>query len=423
MIINENKLLSSGEEALAGAIDIGGKRCIDLGSRTTSLHAQSTACFPTAPSPSVWHDPVAGRLSQLGQLDLAKGADNLLLTCVAAKPGDRLLIVREDSRHGYYDCLVSAFVADRARVLGLRVLEIEVRAPGVDRDLPANLMAAMAKVDHTVFFARIGDQLRFDGLPGQCSKTMVYAYDAACLGSGFGTTSHTLMRDVKAYVDKCLMMTSSIDVTCPLGTELTGNPLTFNDQEEGEVKINRFPMTVFKPVPATDFSGRIALSRWLIGSGSRYYQPFEAKLDEIVFALLDQGRVVGFEGPSSVVSKVRAHHVKIGAMFGLDPFSVHSWHAGIHPRTFYPLPADHNPARWSALAFGSPRYLHFHVCGDQPPGEICWTVIDPTIRLDGLPAWEEGRFILAETKEAKAIMQRYQDGQAAFANPPLEIDI
>ena len=110
-------------------------------------------------------------------------------------------------------------------------------------------------------------------------------------------------------------------------------------------------------------------------------------------------------------------------MFGIDPFLVHSWHAGFHPQTFYPLPAGHNPARWSALAFGSPRYLHFHVCGDEPPGEICWTVIDPTITLDGEPAWLDGRLALAETEEAKAIARRYQGGPSAFAEPSLEIGI
>lgn len=382
-----------------------------------------TAAAEPVPRLHLAHGMPAGRLSQLGQLDLTAGADNLLLNCVAARPGDRLLIVREDSRHGYYDCTVSAFVADRARVLGLAVEEVEIGPPGVDRDLPADLMAAMATVDHTVFFARMGDQLRFDGLPGQCTKTMVYAYDVACLGSGFGTTSHALMREIKAHVEGALMRAETIRVTCPLGTEVTGSPTSFTDDETGEVKISRFPMTVFKPVPAAGFSGRIALARWLIGSGSRYYQPFEARLDETVFAILDQGRVVDFEGPKTVTRCVRDHHMKIGAMFGIDPFLVHSWHAGIHPQTFYPLPAGHNPARWSALAFGSPRYLHFHVCGDQPPGEICWTVIDPTIQLDGKPAWQDGRLVLVNTSDAKAIMARYRDGLTAFAQSSRDIGL
>ena len=98
-------------------------------------------------------------------------------------------------------------------------------------------------------------------------------------------------------------------------------------------------------------------------------------------------------------------------MFGIDPTLVHSWHAGIHPQTFYPLPAGHNLARWSALAFGSPRYLHFHVLGTVPPGEVSWTVIDPTVTLDGVPAWENGRLMFAKTSEARAILAQYPEGR------------
>ena len=408
---------------MAGPLNTKENRAVDTAPHAIDVRYQSAESSNLIPAPPFLDGLTAGRLGQLGQLNLTAGADNLLLNCVDARAGDRLLIVREDSRHGYYDCTVSAFVADRARVLGLAVLEVEVGPPGVDLDLPPDLKAMMAKVDHTVFFARIGDQLRFDGVPGQCTKTVVYAYDAACLGSGFGTTSHALMREVKAYIERRLMQAARIEITCPLGTELVGSPANFTDDEAGDVKVSRFPMTVFKPVPASDLSGRIALARWLIGSGSRYYQPFEARLDETVFAILDQGRVIDFEGPAAVVAKVREHHVKVGEMFGIDPFHIHSWHAGIHPRTFYPLPAAHNPARWSALAFGSPRYLHFHVCGDHPPGEICWTVIDPTITLDGMAAWQSGRLVLADTQEAKAILQHYQDGLAAFAQPLSEIGI
>lgn len=365
----------------------------------------------------------AGRLSRLGHLDLAAGADNLLQNCVGVEPGDRLLVVREDARHGFYDCTAPAFVADRARVLGLLVQEIEVGPPGTSRDLPPALTEAMADVDHTVFFARLGDQLRFDGLPGKGTSTVSYAYDVACLGSGFGTTSHALMHDIKSCIERRIVRTEQIRVTCPLGTDLVGRPLGFSDDEMGEVRIKRFPLTVFKPVPALGFSGRIALARWLIGSGSHYYEPYEARLDDTVFAILDRGRAVDFEGPPKVVAAVREHHARVGDMFGIDPFLVHSWHAGFHPQTLYPLPAGHNPTRWSALAFGSPRYLHFHVCGDEPPGEICWTVIDPTITFDGMPAWLDGRLALAEIEEAKAIVRRYRDGPAAFAEPSLEIGL
>ena len=69
---------------------------------------------------------------------------------------------------------------------------------------------------------------------------------------------------------------------------------------------------------------------------------------------------------------------------------VHSWHAGIHPGTRYRKSVEDDPDQWSNTIFGSPRYLHFHTCGELPPGEICWMIQDPTIKIDGKPLWEQG---------------------------------
>lgn len=368
--------------------------------------------------------PEAGHLRTLAQLDLASGADNLLTGCINVKPGERLLLLREDSRHGFYDCAAPAFVADYARLLGLDVIELEVEAPDLGIGLPDHVVEAMQHVDHALFFARMGDQLRFDVMPGRCSKTISYAFDVACLGSRFGTTPYGLMADIKTFIDRRVASSEEIRITCPLGTDLIGRPECMTaDPFGGEVQVNRFPLTVFKPVPAQSFSGKVALSRWLVGSGAHYYQPYEAKFEGTVFAVLENGRIVDFEGSLDIVNLIRDHHSRVGDMFGIDPALVHSWHAGIHPQTFYPLPAEHNLARWSALAFGSPRYLHFHVCGEEPPGEISWTVIDPTVTLDGVPAWEKGRLALAETNEAQAIIQGYLGTINFFAEPMMNIGI
>ena len=368
--------------------------------------------------------PEAGHLQTLAKLDLASGADNLLIGCIQAKPGERLLLLREDSCHGFYDCAAPAFVADYARLIGLDVIELEVDAPGQGIGLPDSVAEVMQHVDHALFFARMGDQLRFDVMPGKCSKTISYAFDVACLGSRFGTTPYRLMADVKAFIDHAVISSEEIRITCPLGTDLTGclEGMTM-DPVGGEVQVNRFPLTVFKPVPAQSFSGKVALSRWLVGSGAHYYQPYQARFEGTVFALIEQGRVVSYEGPTDVVDMIRDHHSRVGDMFDIDPGLVHSWHAGIHPQTFYPLPAEHNLARWSALAFGSPRYLHFHVCGEEPPGEISWTVIDPTVALDGVPAWKNGRLVLAETSEAQAILERYPGATDLFTDPMMDIGI
>lgn len=38
--------------------------------------------------------------------------------------------------------------------------------------------------------------------------------------------------------------------------------------------VSRFPMPVFTPLPAAEFSGIVALPGFLAGTGSLYYQPY-----------------------------------------------------------------------------------------------------------------------------------------------------
>ena len=153
---------------------------------------------------------------------LEAGALNLLENCVGVAPGERVLIVREDPSHGYYDDHAPAFVADRARALGARVENF--MAPLIDGpdDFPNELRAAMADVDHTIFFCRIGDQVRFVEIEGAGTKTMCYALDRGFLGSSFCALPHGLMEEIKRRLEAALDGASRWRITCPLGTDASG---------------------------------------------------------------------------------------------------------------------------------------------------------------------------------------------------------
>ena len=104
---------------------------------------------------------------------MREGARNLLANCVELKAGDHLLIVREPEDYEYYDQAAPACVEREARAMGARVHSIHT--PGVDGpdDAPAFLTAALEHVDHTLFFSRIGDQMRFYPLPGACKPCVM----------------------------------------------------------------------------------------------------------------------------------------------------------------------------------------------------------------------------------------------------------
>ena len=94
---------------------------------------------------------------------------------------------------------------------------------------------------------------------------------------------------------------------------------------------------------------------------------------------------------------------------------VHSWHVGLNPHTFY---AGNGPTMiWSAGArcpSPVPRYLHFHTCGDYAPGEIAWSVFDPTVTVDGEVLWRDGRFVWLERADNAELIAGYPDAECLY---------
>ena len=176
------------------------------------------------------------------------------------------------------------------------------------------------------------------------------------------------------------------------------------------------------PVPAHTFSGRVA-TRFLTGTGSRYYDDYTPEFTAPLFALMRDGRLTGFEGQAEDVARATAQYNRVAETFGIDRDFVHSWHAGIHPGCGYPWDMRRNWERWGGAAFGNPRILHFHTCGAYAPGEISWNVIDPTIEVDGVTLWDQGVFRADRLPGGPEILTRYPCAAALFRSPDRDIGI
>ncbi len=319
---------------------------------------------------------------------LAPGAVALFRDCVQARAGQRVLLVEEPAGAGYYDDAAPRMAAEAARALGLRVFATQAPA-GADDAALADFVSGLHGFDHIVYFARVGDQLRFSAAADHPPATICYALEGAMLEGAFGAACHCGMCALKAAVEAALRAAGHIRVTCAHGTDYAGRIAP--GAEGVETGLNRFPMLIHQPAPAAGFSGRVALRRFLVGCGSRFYEPYWRPLEADVIARIEGARIVGFDGPARTVAAIRAHYVDIAGRFDVEPWAVHSWHAGIHPACAFPHPAQADMKRWSGGAFGNPRLLHFHTCGDYAPGEISWHVVDPTVTLDGVALWEAGR--------------------------------
>lgn len=317
---------------------------------------------------------------------LAEGARNLLLGCAGLGPGAQIVIAAEDPALGWHDAAAPEAVAAEAARLGMSARIVPVGPPDVDATA---LDAAAATADAVIHFARRGDHGRFAGPPGRPIRVMSYARDAAALASAFGRTPHAAMAALKTAVDAAVFAAARIEITCPLGTNLVGRAPRRGDSPP-DVTIRRFPLGAPAPVPAEGFTGTVALARWLTPTGNSPYAHGVEPIPTPVLARIADGALVSLEGDPAAVAAIRAQHFRVGARFG-GGVRVHSWHAGIHPGCAYPAAADDDPDRWSNTAFPNPRLLHFHTCGAEAPGEICWMIADPTIALDGAPLWRDGR--------------------------------
>lgn len=350
------------------------------------------------------------------------GALNLLENCAELEHGNRLLIVHEEPGADYYDDGIVEVVADCARALGADVtLHLEPFDPHA-RGLSSALADQFENNDKIVFLARVGDQLRFRDLPKGKLSIVCYALDVKMLSSDFGIATYSALDEIKKAVNDMLNAAKSIKVTCANGSDFTGvnsAPLP----PEGDVSIKRFPMSVFTPIPAKDFSGRLALPGFLVGTGSMYYAPYAINGLGRSFLTLHNGRIAGIEGDAQTVQKIRDHYDFVAGTFGIDRDFVHSWHAGIHPGCAFSDPIEASYERWSGAAFGNPRLLHFHTCGGYAPGEISINLVDPSIVVDGIAVWNKGVFDLRNVPQGDDILSRYPDVARVFGNPSRAIGI
>jgi hypothetical protein len=354
------------------------------------------------------------------RLDL--GVRNLLVGCAAARPGDRLLIVREPPGAGYYDDSLPDAVADVARRSGLAVDMLSMPfTPDADC-LPPDIADRVAGVDHTLFLARIGDQLRFQSMPARSHAIVSYALDSEAMASPFGIAPYAAFVALKGAFNRLLHGARTIRVTCALGTDFSGSGGGFSEAP-ADVTIRRFPMSIFAPLDAAGFSGQVAVAHFLSGTGSHYYAPYGVRLNSTLTAHIQGGRLLRFEGDPGEVRRAEAHYAHVAELFGIDCSCVHSWHAGIHPGCAFTGSAHDAYERWSGSAFGNPRLLHFHTCGAYAPGEICWNVIDPTITVDGVTIWSEGRILIDNVPAAGEVLDAHPGLRELFERPDPRIGL
>ncbi len=351
-------------------------------------------------------------------LDGLTGINNLLCNCLDIKPGESLLIIAEPEGSGFYEEGIDKLIAKQAAAIGA-VVQI-LRPPLGDaafRDSFGSVFSSIRTAHHTLFLSRLGDKLRFSNIPGSGSKTMSYTPEFAMLDAEYAAVPWGLFQQVHDRVLATMAQADSYRITCPLGTQLSGRARGVECQPVNDTiapfAVKLFPVLIYPPLRCIDLEGQIVLGPYLSSTSINHFENSSLKLEHPVTAHVEGSRIVRFEGDPGAVAAVQAQYQRVGKLSGGNQYTIHSWHTGIYPKTFYSHPIDDDIERWSDLVFGSPRYTHFHTCGKEP-GNISAMVVDATIWFDDDPIWEAGRFVFLDRPEQQALLGNYLDHPGAF---------
>ena len=152
---------------------------------------------------------------------LNKSINNLLNNCAELDKNDSLLIISEDPKFGWYDKEISDAVYNYAKnQLGLNTELLIVGEP--KNNSKSTLEKIIDNYDCVIFFARIGDQERFETPSSNTKRIMSYVRNINSLCSSFSSTNYIEMRKFKDVINKIIFEADNIEISCPLGTKLKG---------------------------------------------------------------------------------------------------------------------------------------------------------------------------------------------------------
>tara|TARA_B110000027_G_scaffold68115_1_gene72813 strand:+ start:1030 stop:2091 length:1062 start_codon:yes stop_codon:yes gene_type:complete len=339
--------------------------------------------------------------------NIKKASYNLLINCAKLSSEKKLLIIYEDQKYGWYSKDVVEVIYTEAKNLGINTVLLEVGEPNNEsKDRWKDIIDAY---DCTIFFARLGDQGRFENNFFNSKRVMSYVKNTESLLSSFGSTNYYAMQEIKEIINTLLIKSDHIEITCPLGTKVSGRINKNQFIKNNDVTLLRFPIVVASPILADHFSGKILLTNYLTSTGSKVYKPNYIKLKEPVIVNVENGKIVNFSGDIQTIKKIEDHYSQIANTFDIDKNIVHSWHSGIHPGLTFKESIAQNPEKWSNTIFASPSNLHFHTCGNYAPGEICWNILNHSVKIDGIPIWEDGVLKVESFKETLDCIEKWQD--------------
>jgi hypothetical protein len=354
--------------------------------------------------------------------DIDAGAMNLLLNCAQAKAGDHILIVGEDTADSYFDSELCDDIARVAQQLGMQS-KVVLAKPVVDANqFPSLVSDAMLQADKTIFFSRLGDQVRFLATPGNSQKVMCYTLTREHLASPFAIINYNSLKRMHDALKKIIINSTIYRIDADCGTSLTSQMASSSDSSQlavAEFSLDLFPVMIFPPVHFNQLSGQLVLRDFLLSSSTRQYSDSVLRIESPVVANIENSHIIDFEGDQIQIKKIKSQLERAAKITGGDAYQLNSWHTGINPYTFFKGDPYADLEKWSTVAYGSPRYTHVH-CAGMDPGDISIQLFDASISFDDCLIWDKGRFVFLDRPEVQAL---FNESERAMFNSSLVLDI
>lgn len=346
-------------------------------------------------------------MAEIALDQVGPGARNLLQNCAGARAGDRVLLVGELGSDLYFDPRLCDAVAQIATDLGMKP-EVVLAAPVADASsFPEHVRTAMAHADRTIFFSRLGDQIRFALPDSTVRAVMTYTLGLEYLAAPFASADFQEMKQMHDALLDLILNAREYRISGACGTDLRSRIKPGRTEAVSDFAVELFPVMIFPPVNCFEMNGTLVLQHFVTSSSTRAYEDSTLVLTQPIVAHVENSRMVDFDGPAELISRLKAQLERAAALTGGDPYLINSWHTGINPNTFFDGDPYADLERWGTVAYGSPRYTHLHAAGIDP-GDVAFHLMDATIAFDDHVVWDSGRFVFLDRPEIQALMSPKQ---------------
>ncbi|WP_120499118.1 hypothetical protein [Roseovarius sp. EL26] len=336
--------------------------------------------------------------------DFQMGVRNLLMNCAKTQPDEKILIVGEDGENTFFEPELAGDVARAAERMGLQATHILAKPVASANEFPESVLRAMEETDITIFFSRLGDQVRFLPSLGAGRNVMTYILTRRHLAASFGTANFSITERTLEKLIEVITAATHYRITCQGGTDMTSD-LSQAETESDFVpfSLKLFPTMIFPPIGFRNLNGTLKISDFTLSSSTRAYDDSVLNISSPILADVHDGLMTDFDGDAGVIQTFQEQCIRAAGITGGEPFRLNSWHTGVNPFTFFEGNPHDDLERWGTVAYGSPRYTHIHAAG-KDPGDLAIQLFDASISFDDEWIWKDGRFVFLDRPDMREML-------------------